>query len=115
MRIFRKFFMTKKEMRAKILDLKVELQDLKDAYHHLKYMFPFELGDVVYDIQLRDNKGRYTKDNPSIEYSRINPVIVDENNYFSLVERYKKSDVFTARDAAEVYLKVICEATKEDE
>ena len=35
MKIFRKFFMTKKEMRAKILDLKVELQDLKYEYYHL--------------------------------------------------------------------------------
>lgn len=115
MKIFRKFFMTKKEMRAKILDLKVELQDLKYEYYHLKYMFPFELGDVVYDIQLRDNKGRYTKDSPSIEYSKINSVIVDENNYFSLVERHKKSDVFKTYDAAEVYLKVICETVKGDE
>ena len=94
MKIFNKTFKTKKE-------LKRELAAMKEV-------FPFDLGQTVYDLQLKNSKGRYAKANPSLEYSTISEVTVEEKNYFGLVNRYKKNDVFTEYSAAEEYLKSIC-------
>ena len=74
----------------------------------MKEMFPFMLGQNVYDVALKNDKGRYTKTKPSIEYSTITEVIVDEKNYFSLVKRFRRNDVFLSQTEAETYLKSIC-------
>lgn len=92
MKIFGFSFTTKKELSA-------ELAAMKEV-------FPFKLGQIVYDVALRDVKGRYTKDAPSFEYSLINEVVVDEKNYFGLVERLKRQDVFIEREDAEIYLEL---------
>jgi hypothetical protein len=94
MNIFGINFITKKE-------LKKELTQMKEV-------FPFSLGQTVYDVQLKNDKGRYTKTRPSREYSTISEVVVDTRNYFSLVERFKRNDVFTEYEDAVVYLDLVC-------
>lgn len=101
MKIFGKEFITKKQLENKVSTLEKALADMLDA-------FPLQLGQTVYDIQLRDESGRYTRKNASLEYSRINEVEVSDKNYFGLVDRYKNHDVFFERLAAEEYLYNVC-------
>ena len=82
-------------------ELRTELEIMKD-------MFPFMLGQTVYDVALKNDKGRYTKTNPSAEYSTITETVVDEKNYFSLVKRYRRNDVFVEYDDAVDYLGTVC-------
>jgi hypothetical protein len=70
--------------------------------------FPFKIGDVVYDVAFKNTKGKYTKTNPSREHSTITEVTVTEKNYFSLVSRLNKKDVFFEREEAEEYLNSVC-------
>ncbi len=101
MNIFGMNFTTKKELKAINAELMDELdRKLED--------FPFELGQVVYDVALKNAKGRYTKTHPSFEHSTITEVVVDEKNYFNLVKRLNNSDVFFDRETAETWLKYIC-------
>lgn len=109
-------FTTKKELRQTISALYDDWENAEDELTEctkeldgLRETFPFDMGQVVFDVALKDVKGRYTKTSPSLEYSTINEVTVDENNYFGLVERYNRNDVFVAREDAEAYLKSICE------
>ena len=106
---------TKKELRKKLADISEEnnrltalVDELVKSVSLYKSTFPFRLGETVYDLQLRSTKGRYTKTNPSIEHSLINEVIVDEDNYFNLLNRYTKHDVFMTYDAAYTYLVGLC-------
>lgn len=108
-------FTTKKELRRMMSALydnwenaEDELNECIEELNELRETFPFDLGQVVFDVALKDGKGRYTKTAPSLEYSVINEVVVDEKNYFSLVERYNRNDVFVIREDAEDYLKSIC-------
>lgn len=78
-------------------------------------MFPFKLGQEVYDVQLRNAQGKYTKKKPSIEHCRINKVVVDEKNYFSIVKRFRNNDVFLDFDTADAYLMDICEDSTKNE
>lgn len=106
---------TKRMLREQINDLEVKLtseialnEKLIAEMNEIKQLYPFELGQVVYDIQLRNDKGRYTKKNPSREHSVVNEVTVDKKNYFNLVDRYKSKDVFTTRVMATKYLDELC-------
>lgn len=101
MKIFGKEFVTKKELKAKVTQLENELSVMRES-------FPFSLGQTVYDVQLRNEKGRYAKKNASLEHSLVNVVTVDEKNYFNLVERYKKQDVFTNAEAAQAFITNVC-------
>lgn len=83
-------------------------KELKKELSRLRKDFPFDLGQVVYDIQLRNEKGKYTKIGASRKYSTITEVVVDERNYFSLVARAKRRDVFTDEKAAILYLDRVC-------
>ena len=94
MQIFGINFTTKKELKA-------ELAKMKAA-------FPLTIGQVVYDVALKNEKGRYTKTHPSKEHCEIIEVTVDEKNYFNLVERIKREDVFVEREDAEIYLEFLC-------
>ena len=101
MKIFGINFVSKKELKNKNVELMSELEDMIET-------FPFKLGQTVYDVALKNDKGRYTKTNPSREHSTITPVTVDEKNYFGLVKRLRRNDVFFAQDDAEAYLNTIC-------
>lgn len=115
MKIFGINFETKRDLRATIAEREMELAtcigELEACEYELDYMlttFPFDLGQVVYDLALKNAKGRYAKNNPSLEYSTITEVIVDEKNYFKLVERFRRKGVFIDLESAEEYLKSIC-------
>jgi hypothetical protein len=101
MKIFGIEFKTKKE-------LKEEIAALKDELTTMRQMFPFTLSQTVYDVQLRNEKGRYARKNASLEHSRINKIVVDEKNYFGLVERYQRQDVFMDYGAADAFLVDVC-------
>ncbi len=90
------------ELKNMIIELNEELYDMVEAY-------PFFIGQTVYDVALKNEKGRFTKTKPSLEYSTITPVVVNEKNYFGLVKRLDNNDVFYEREEAEEYLKSVCE------
>lgn len=98
MRIFGKEYVTKKELKEKMAALQCEMKELR-------VMFPFVIGQTVYDIQLRNANGKYAKKNISFEHSIINEVIVSEKNYFGLVKRYQKNDVFANKIDAETFIR----------
>lgn len=108
MKFFGIEFKTRKELKKEIATLEANLWATMESLANLKEEFPFTLGQTLYDIQLRDGKGRYTTANPSLEYSLINEVVVDEKNYFGLVERYRRMDVFDRFDYAVRYLESVC-------
>jgi hypothetical protein len=108
MKIFGINFETKKELKEARSALELDLESCEDELAYMKKTFPFELGQEVYDVALKNAQGRYTKLKPSLEHSTITEVIVDENNYFRLVNRFKRNDVFSSREAAENFLKSIC-------
>ena len=82
--------------------------ELADKLQDMMKMYPLNVGQTVYDVQLRSSKGRFTKTKASREYSYINEVIVDKKNYFNLVERLNAKDVFTTPEAAEEFITSVC-------
>ena len=107
---------TKKELRNEISKLTRDNIDLLIAKNHLrnelaeyKKAFPFKLGDTLYDVQLRSAKGRYTKTHPSKAQSKVNPVVVNENNYFELIHRMDSQDVFYDEEAAINHIEILCD------
>ena len=115
MKIFGFNFTTKKELKNTIVslenlitDLEMDIKDCEMMINDMLEDFPFFIGQTVYDIALKNNKGRYARTNPSFEHSTITAVVVDEKNYFSLVSRYRRNDVFSNRVEAEEFLKSIC-------
>lgn len=115
MKIFGINFVTKRELRLanealidSNIDLTIELEACEDALADVYDKFPLDLGQVVYDVALKNSKGRYTKTNPSFEHCAITEVIVDEKNYFGLVERLNRNDVFIEYDDAVAHLETIC-------
>ena len=108
MKIFGINFTTKKELQERIDYLLEEIELLEETIEDLYEEFPFFIGQTVYDVALKNSKGRYTKTNPSIEHSTITPVEVTEKNYFKLVERFANDAVFEELAEAEEYLKSIC-------
>lgn len=96
------------KMRSVYNEMLINNNDLSDEIIEMKSKFPFDLGQVVYDLQLRSSKGRFTKTKASREYSLINEVVVDKKNYFGLVDRYNNKDVFTDKNCAEEYLESVC-------
>lgn len=108
MKIFGIEFTTKKELQQMVAELYDELEACEDELTYMQENFPLDLGQVVYDVALKNEKGRYTKTRPSFAHSTITPVTVDEKNYFSLVARFRRNDVFFTEEAAEDYLKALC-------
>ena len=106
---------TKKELEARCAKLEAQLTELEgsyvelaDKYYKLVDVFPFVMGQEVYDIALKSAQGRYTTLKPSLEHSTITPVVVSEKNYFKLVTRYMNNDVFNTYEEALEYLQSIC-------
>ena len=108
MKIFGTEFTTKNDLKKMVSELYDVLEACEDELNYKLDMFPFDLGQVVYDVALKNNKGRYTKTKPSFEHSTITEVTVDEKNYFSLVNRLRRNDVFYDYDSAKEYLETIC-------
>jgi light-regulated signal transduction histidine kinase (bacteriophytochrome) len=108
MKIFGINFTTKKELKNTIFDLECDIAELNYELDIMQETFPFDMGEVVYDVALKNAQGRYTKIKPSFEHSTITEVVVDEKNYFNLAKRLKCNDVFFSREDAEEYLKTVC-------
>lgn len=108
MKIFGKEFKTRKELKATIAKLECDVTAARNEFDAMKNAFPFTLGQTVYDVQLRNEQGRYATKNASIEHSRINEVIVNKQNYFGLVDRYHRNDVFFDYDAAKAFIVNTC-------
>jgi hypothetical protein len=115
MKIFGINFTTKKELKAQVSTLEADLNSVNEildsyvkSYTELINMFPYKLGQTVYDVALKNAQGRYTKTKPSLEYSIITPVTIDEKNYFSIVKRSMKNDIFLTEEAAKQFLKSVC-------
>lgn len=83
-------------------------EELSDKLEFMMKTYPFEIGQTVYDVQLRSAKGRFTKTKASREHSLINEVVVDKKNYFNLVDRYNAQDVFMTLADAEARLYAVC-------
>lgn len=75
----------------------------------MKKAFPFIIGQVVYDVQLKNAQGRFTKKHPSFEQSSVNAVEVTAANYFKLVARLASKDVFFEEAAATEHIRSLCE------
>ena len=88
--------------------LKAEVAELTNELNEMYAKYPFEMGQIVYDVQLKNNKGRYTKTKGCREYSSINEVTVDKKNYFNLVDRLANKDVFITLEAAEAHIVEVC-------
>jgi hypothetical protein len=108
MKIFGINFTTKKELKEQVADLLCDVEVLSDELDCMIEDFPFVMGEVVYDVALKNAKGRYTKTKPSLSHSTITEVVVDEKNYFNLVKRLQRKDVFFEYDEAKEYLESIC-------
>ncbi len=93
-------------------ELVTSYNKLKSAYKELCDEYPFDVGQIVYDIQFRNTEGKFTKKHPSIEHSLINEVTVTERNYFGLVKRYYARDVFTTYEDANEFLNEFCSDVK---
>lgn len=129
MRIFGINFETKKSLRRRIEFLEAELQkeiacknevieynnEIADAYEDVISEFPFMLGDVVYDLQLKGANGRYTKVKPVKELSKILPVTIDEKNYFKMVKRLDENLVFILEEDAYASLDELCAVNESTE
>ena len=108
MNIFGIKSVSKKELKKRVAVLEAENEALYSELDGVAKDFPFDMGQKVYDIALKNNKGRYTKTKPSREYSTITEVEVTEKNYFSLVKRLNNCDVFLSQEDAESYLDHVC-------
>ena len=115
-------WVTKKKLKKDLAHAEQQLQNCEKLYNEVlkecavlseallayEVKYPLELGQVVYDVQLRSSKGRFTKTKASREHSIINEVVVDKKNYFGLVDRIASKDVFTDRVKAEEHLESVC-------
>ena len=115
------FFTSKRKLKAQIAQLEYELNCMKnikdevikcnnelvDYVELISKQFPFQLGQVVYDVQLRSAKGRYTKNKASKEHSFINEVVVTRDNYFELIDKYKDQEVYLVKEHAENYIEFV--------
>lgn len=109
MKIFGITFTTKKFLNQRIAALEAENNILYEELDGIAKDFPFDLGQVVYDVALKNAQGRYTKTKPSREHCTITEVEVNEKNYFSLKKRLENNDVFYDRAEADEYLESVCE------
>lgn len=94
--------------KSKNEDLTTKYNKVLNTYGEMIKTYPLTLGDIVYDIQLRDENGRYTRTKASRAQSLINEVVVDTKNYFKLIDRYQNNDVFLCKANAEEYLNEVC-------
>lgn len=108
MKIFGLHITTEKKYQKVITELQTKLDEDEKVLEAAFEEFPLVLGQKVYDIALKNDKGRYTKLNPSLEYCTITEVTVDEKNYFNLVKRFRRNDVFFTHKEAEEFLKSVC-------
>lgn len=95
-------------LKATIKELAVINDELADKVEEYMKKYPLELGQVVYDVQLRSSKGTFTKTKACKQHSTINELVVDKKNYFKLVDKFATNTLFVDIKDAESYLDSIC-------
>ncbi len=108
MKIFGINFETRKELKEQIFELNLSNKELEGELAQIQDKYPLDIGQIVYDIALKNAQGKFTKTKPSFEHCTITAVTVDEKNYFKLVNRFRNKDVFMSEAAAKAYLESIC-------
>lgn len=108
MKIFGINSTSKKDLKKRVEELEAECVELYNELNDVSAAFPFDLGQAVYDVALKNAHGQYTKTKPSREHCTITEVEVTEKNYFSLVKRLNNNDVFFLLEDAEAYLDHVC-------
>jgi hypothetical protein len=108
MKIFGINFVTKKDLKNENFELQMSVKELEGELAQIQEKYPLDLGQVVYDVALKNAQGRYTKAKPSLEHCTITEVVVDEKNYFKLVKRMANKDVFMSMESAKKHLESIC-------
>lgn len=108
MKIFGINFETRKELKEQIFELNLSNKELEGELAQMQDRYPLDIGQVVYDIALKNAQGKFTKTKPSFEHCTITAVTVDEKNYFKLVNRFRNNDIFISEAAAKAYLESIC-------
>ena len=83
-------------------------EELADKLEELMKKYPINIGDTLYEVCLRNDKGRFTKTKPSKEHSFIEATVVDTKNYFKLAEKFNNEEIFTTEKAAKKHLDSLC-------
>ena len=94
-----------KEYKKRVAETLAELEKSKK-------LFKVGVGDVVYDITLKDKEGKFTTEKPCLETSTVKPVKVTESNFFDIIRRIEKKDVFFDEERAKKHVRKLCEGKK---
>lgn len=92
--------------------MKVYKKQVEDTFAELeksKKLFKVGVGETVYDITLKDKNGKFTLKRPCLETSTIKAVEVTEGNFFDIIRRIEKKDVFHDKERARKHLEKLCE------
>lgn len=92
--------------------MKVYKKQVEDTFAELeksKKLFKVGVGETVYDITLKDKNGKFTLKRPCLETSTIKAVEVTEGNFFDIIRRIEKKDVFHDEGRARKHLEKLCE------
>ena len=115
-------FTSRKKITKYIEELIAELQEVKkenskireynkqiaDKCEHIMKLYPINIGDTLYEVCLKNDKGRFTKTKPCKEYSSVEELTVDTKNYFKLVEKFNNNEIFFVKKDAQKYLDSLC-------
>lgn len=92
--------------------MKVYKKQVEDTFAELeksKKLFKVGVGETVYDITLKDKNGKFTLKRPCLETSTIKAVEVTEGNFFDIIRRIERKDVFHDEERARKHLEKLCE------
>lgn len=90
-------------------EYKKQVEDTFAELEKSKKLFKVGVGETVYDITLKDKNGKFTLKRPCLETSTIKAVEVTEGNFFDIIRRIERKDVFHDAERARKYLEKLCE------
>lgn len=96
------------DLQTELYHVNKHADELNAVVTKYKVNYPFNVGDTVYQIQLRSKRGRFTKGKASRAHSTVVPVVVDKKNYFKLRDVFGL-EVFDSEDKANTCLDGLCE------
>lgn len=95
--------------KAAMKEYKKQVEDTFTELEKSKKLFKVGVGETVYDITLKDKNGKFTLKRPCLETSTIKAVEVTEGNFFDIIRRIEKKDVFHDKERAKKHLEKLCE------
>ena len=95
--------------KAAMKEYKKQVEDTFAELEKSKKLFKVGVGETVYDITLKDKNGKFTLKRPCLETSTIKAVEVTEGNFFDIIRRIEKKDVFHDEERARKHLEKLCE------